>query len=83
MKILFFARLRQLAGRGMEEVEVPDSVATASALMDFLAARDDGLAAAFADRRTIRVAIDQQHAAPEASIAGAREVAFFPPVTGG
>lgn len=83
MKILYFARLRQLAGRSTEEVDVPADVVTADALMDFLAARDPGLAAAFADRRTIRVAIDQQHAKPDASISGAREVAFFPPVTGG
>jgi sulfur-carrier protein len=83
MKILYFARLRQLAGRSTEEVDVPADVVTADALMDFLSARDPGLAAAFADRRTIRVAIDQQHAKPDASISGAREVAFFPPVTGG
>ncbi|MFO1123737.1 MAG: molybdopterin converting factor subunit 1 [Hyphomicrobiales bacterium] len=83
MKILYFARLRQLAGRSTEEVDVPADVVTADALMDFLAARDPGLAAVFADRRTIRVAIDQQHSRPDASISGAREVAFFPPVTGG
>ncbi|MFO1121301.1 MAG: molybdopterin converting factor subunit 1 [Hyphomicrobiales bacterium] len=82
MKILYFARLRQLAGRSTEEVDVPADVATADALMDFLAARDPGLAAVFADRRTIRVAIDQQHSRPDASTS-AREVAFFPPVTGG
>ncbi len=83
MKILYFARIRQNVGRSSEEIEVPASVVTVSGLMDFLASREENLAAAFADRRTIRAAIDQAHAGFEASIVGAREVAFFPPVTGG
>ena len=83
MKILYFARIRQMVGRGADDVDVPGSVTTVSALIDFLAARDAGGAAAFADRRTLKVAINQSHAALDAPLAGAREVAFFPPVTGG
>ena len=83
MKILEFARIRQIAGRSMEEVEVPPSVSTVSDLITFLSARDEGVAAALAERRTLRAAVDQAHVALDASIAGAREVAFFPPVTGG
>jgi molybdopterin synthase sulfur carrier subunit len=83
MKILYFARIRQIAGRGSEEVDVPDTVKTVSELIDFLSARDEGLAAAFAERRTVRAAIDQNHVALDAPISGAREIAFFPPVTGG
>lgn len=83
MKILYFARIRQIVGRGSDEIAVPDSVATVSELMDFLSARDDGLAAVFADRRTIRAAVNQSHVQHDASISGATEVAFFPPVTGG
>ena len=45
--------------------------------------RDEGYAAAFAEPRTIRVAIDKRHARHEEAIAGAREIAFFPPMTGG
>ncbi len=56
MKILYFARIRQVVGRSSEEIEVPSSVVTVSGLLDYLAARDDGFAAAFADRRTIRAA---------------------------
>lgn len=83
MKILYFARIRQLAGRGMEEVDVPVSVTTVRALIDFLAEKDERLAAAFADRRTVKAAVNQTHVALDASLEGAREVAFFPPVTGG
>jgi sulfur-carrier protein len=83
MKILYFARIRQIAGRGSEEIDVPETVKTVSELIDFLSARDEGLAAAFAERRTVRAAIDQNHVALDAPISGAREIAFFPPVTGG
>jgi molybdopterin synthase sulfur carrier subunit len=83
MKILYFARIRQIAGRSMEEVEVPASVATVSDLIDFLSKRDDGVAAALAERRTLRAALDQTHVALDAPLGSAREVAFFPPVTGG
>ena len=83
MKILYFARIRQIAGRSSEDVDVPASVVTVSDLIDHLSARDEAVAAALAERRTLRAAVDQNHVALEASIAGAREVAFFPPVTGG
>jgi molybdopterin synthase sulfur carrier subunit len=83
MKILYFARIRQIAGRAMEEVDVPPTVATVSDLVAFLSARDEAVAAALAERRTLRAAVDQNHVALDASIKGAREVAFFPPVTGG
>lgn len=83
MKILYFARIRQIAGRSIEEVDVPASVSTVGDLIDFLSGRDEAVAAALAERRTLRAAVDQAHVALDASIAGAREVAFFPPVTGG
>jgi sulfur-carrier protein len=83
MKILYFARLRQVIGRGQEDIEVPADVKTVSGLIDFLKGRDEGIAAAFADLRTLKVAINQSHASLDASLAGATEVAFFPPVTGG
>ena len=83
MKILYFARVRQIVGRGAEEREIPVHVKTVSELMEFLSAGDESVAAAFAERRTIRAAVDQNHAALDASVVGAKEVAFFPPVTGG
>ena len=83
MKILYFARVRQIVGRAEDLLEVPPEVATVRELIDFLKARDEGCAAAFADLRTIRVAINQAHATLDAPLGEAREVAFFPPVTGG
>ena len=62
---------------------IMDNVATVSDLITFLSSRDEGVAAALAERRTLRAAVDQNHVALDAPVAGAREVAFFPPVTGG
>ncbi len=83
VKILYFARVRQIVGRGEDRIELPREITTVSELIDFLSQRDEGCAAAFADRRTLRAAVDKAHAQLDASLLGAREVAFFPPVTGG
>jgi molybdopterin synthase sulfur carrier subunit len=82
-RLLYFARMRQIIGKGEEDIAVPPHVTTVSQLIDFLKERDDAYASAFADPRVVRAAIDQAHAPLDASIKGAREIAFFPPVTGG
>jgi sulfur-carrier protein len=82
-KILYFARMRQIIGKSEEDIAIPADVSTVSRLIDFLKERDDAYASAFADPRIVRAAIDQAHAPLDASIKGAREIAFFPPVTGG
>ena len=83
MKILYFARFRQIIGRGSDEIDIPAHIENVGALIDFLKARDEKLADAFGDLRTLKVAINQSHTTLNASLAGATEVAFFPPVTGG
>ncbi len=82
MQIRYFAWMRERVGTGAEEVD-PGDAATARELAAHLAAQDDAHAAAFADLASVRVAIDQELADLDSPIAGAREVAFFPPVTGG
>lgn len=83
MKVLYFARFRQLIGRGADEVSPPPHVTTVGALLAWLIETDNGCAAAFTDEKIIRAAVDQAHVKMDHSIIGAREVAFFPPVTGG
>ena len=83
MKVLYFARLRQIIGRGQDDIIAPPDVSTVAALVEYLKARDERIAEAFADLRTLKVAVNQKHVALDASLAGATEVAFFPPVTGG
>ena len=83
MKILYFAKLRQIIGRGQDDISVPPNVKTIRTLIEFLSARDLSVAEALADLRTLKVAINQKHSSLDASLDGAHEVAFFPPVTGG
>jgi molybdopterin synthase sulfur carrier subunit len=83
MKAVYFAWVRERIGVSEEVIEPPSEVETVRQLVDWLAARGEGYAAAFANPKTIRAAIDKTHAAPDAPIAAAREIAFFPPMTGG
>ena len=83
VRALYFAAVRERIGRSEERLVPPPDILTAGDLIAWLAARDEGYAAAFAEPRTIRVAIDKRHARHEEAIAGAREIAFFPPMTGG
>ncbi|WP_439579590.1 molybdopterin converting factor subunit 1 [Elioraea sp.] len=83
MKVLYFAWLRQKVGLAEEEVAPPDTVRDVGALIDWLAARSPGHAAAFANRAVVRCAVNQDFATPDAPVRAGDEVAFFPPVTGG
>ncbi len=83
MKLLYFAWVRERVGKPQEDVELPADVATVGDLMTWLAKRGDEYAYAFENPKVIRAAIDRSHVRPETAIAGAREIAFFPPMTGG
>lgn len=81
--LLYFAWVREAVGTGAERRSPPASVATVADLIDWLALQSEGHAAAFADRTRLRAAVDQAFVGLDAPIAGAREIAIFPPVTGG
>lgn len=81
--MLYFAWVREAIGASGERVEPPSDVATVAALIDWLAGRSEGHARAFADRSRLRAALDQHFAPLDAPLGKAREVAIFPPVTGG
>ena len=83
MKVKYFAWVRERVGKAEETVEPPASVRTVGDLMAWLARRGETYAYAFERPRVIRAAIDHAHVKSDAAIAGAREIAFFPPMTGG
>ena len=83
VKLLYFAWVRERIGRGEEVVEPPAGVATVGDLMTWLAGRGEEYAFAFENPNVIRAAINRTHVKASAPIAGAKEVAFFPPMTGG
>ena len=79
--VLYFAWVRERIGLPRERVET--TAATVAALVEELMAREERYALAFSDLASLRVALDQELAAFDAPLAGVREVAFFPPMTGG
>ena len=83
MKLLYFAWVRERVGKPDEEIDPPANVRTVGELMTWLSGRGEEYAYAFENAKVIRAAIDHTHVKPETAIAGAREVAFFPPMTGG
>ena len=83
MKAVYFAWVRERVGKTEEELEPPSAVATVGELIAWLSARGEGYAYAFEKPSTIRAALDKVHARHEAALAGATEIAFFPPMTGG
>ena len=83
MKLVYFAWVRERIGVRDEEVTLPSTVTTAGDLLDWLRARSPQYEHALAEPRAIRVAIDRVHGGPDTPLAGAREVALFPPMTGG
>ena len=83
MRVLYFAWVKEKAGIAAEDIDPPKSVTTIAELIDWLKARGPEFANAFAKSEVIRAAIDRSHVRHDAKIVGAREIAFFPPVTGG
>ena len=83
MKLRYFAWVRERIGKPEEELELPASVATIAELMQWLSRRGEEYAHAFENPKVIRAAIDRTHVKGDTAIAGAREIAFFPPMTGG
>ena len=81
--VLYFAWVRERIGTGEEVVDPPASVTTIADLVEWLAESSEGHAAAFADRGRLRAAIDQDFVGLDTPIGRAREIAIFPPVTGG
>jgi molybdopterin converting factor subunit 1 len=83
VQVLYFAWVRQKVGLSEERVTPPETVRDVAGLMAWLATRSPGHAAAFADPRQVRAAVNQDFARPDAPVRQGDEVAFFPPVTGG
>ena len=81
MNVLYFAWVRERIGIPSEEIET--TAETVAQLVDELRAREDRYAAAFADLSALRVAVDQELSDFDAPLQNVREVAFFPPMTGG
>jgi len=83
VRLLYFAWVREKIGLAAEDVELPAGIATVADLVDWLEQRGPQYGEAFARREVVRAALDRVHVKPSASLGQVREIAFFPPVTGG
>jgi molybdopterin synthase sulfur carrier subunit len=83
IRMLYFAWVRERIGTGEELVDPPAGVTTVAALIDWLTTRSDGHAYALGERHRLRAAVDQTFVPLDTPLGEAREVAIFPPVTGG
>lgn len=83
VRLLYFAWLREKVGRSSEDVDLPDEVATVEGLISWLKERGPEYSEAFARPQVVRAALDKVHVKYDAALGKAREIAFFPPVTGG
>jgi sulfur-carrier protein len=81
--VRYFAWVREKAGRGEERIILPPEVITVRDMMLWQQSRGEDFAAAFAQPDAIRTALDRVHVKADALIGNAREIGFFPPVTGG
>ncbi|MFN3508073.1 MAG: molybdopterin converting factor subunit 1 [Allorhizobium sp.] len=83
VKVVYFAWVRERIGKDEEELEIPAEVKTAGELVTWLATLGEGYEEALRFPKAIRVAVNQEHIEHNESIAGAREIGIFPPMTGG
>jgi sulfur-carrier protein len=82
-KLVYFAWVRERVGKPEEDVELPSGLETVADLVRWLKTRGEEYDHAFENEGVVRAAIEKVHAKPDAAIADAREIAFFPPMTGG
>jgi sulfur-carrier protein len=82
-RIVYFAWVRERLGKGSEELDLPGSVRTVGDLIAYLSTLGDDYAAVFSVPGVIRAAIDEEHADHDEAIGEPREIALFPPMTGG
>ncbi len=83
LDILYFAWVREAIGKDGDRVDHPGADVSISALLDQLVAKGGGYTEAFADRTRLRAALDHAFVSLETPLGDAKELALFPPVTGG
>ena len=83
MKLRYFAWVRERVGLAEETVDLPRDVSTMADLVQWLRSRGENYAYAFENSGAIRASIDRTHVKGDAPLAGATEIGFFPPMTGG
>jgi len=83
LKLLYFAWIREKIGHAEEDIPLPSSVHDVETLLSWLSDQYPHIEEILSDKRSVRVAVNQEHAQPTTPVSDTDEVALFPPVTGG
>ena len=83
LKLVYFSWVRERVGKTEEVIDMPAGVSTVADLVRWLKGRGEEYEYAFENEGVVRAAVDHAHVKPDAPVASAREIAFFPPMTGG
>ena len=82
MKLLYFAKIREILEKSEETISLPSNIITTGDLIDYLINLDDSYKIAFEDKK-IFIAVDEEFVKMDFIITNSKEIAIFPPVTGG
>jgi len=82
-KLLYFSWVRERIGVASEDRDIPSTITTVDQFLNWLSQQGEQYENALADAASLRVALDQTHVTADAALNGAREIAIFPPMSGG
>ena len=83
MKLIYFARVREIIGKSEEEIDLPSNISKVDDLLKYLITIGDEYSSALSDFDSIHIACDEMHVDKNFNIINVEEIAIFPPVTGG
>ncbi len=83
MKIIYFAKIREIIGKSKENIEISSNIETVEDLLDYLISLGEEYEIALSDKDSVHVACDEEHVKKDFKIKDKKEIAIFPPVTGG
>ena len=83
MRVLYFAKVREIIGLPEENIDLPSNVQTVEDFLDYLISKDNKYDLALSNKETIHIACDENHVDKDFILNNTKEIAIFPPVTGG
>ena len=83
MKIIYFAKIREIIGKSEEDIKISSDIETVEDILDYLISLGEKYEIALCNKDSIHVACDEDHVKKDFKIKDKKEIAIFPPVTGG
>ena len=83
MRVLYFAKVREIIGLPEENIDLPSNVQTVEDFLDYLISKENKYDLALSNKESIHIACDEDHVDKDFILKNTKEIAIFPPVTGG